>query len=488
MVLNTPMNHRRSILALLALSVVLSACTLFGTDSSETTVVGSNAPATTAGPSNGPGDTGTPVEVDLESCNRADDNFGLLCEAHEILTSLYVDPLSDKDLADGANRGLREFEIDAAPVDTGLLTCGVPSEDFREFCNLYATIQATDGGTDASLIDAAIRGMMDYGVDDRNSNYFDQRTYSEFNQDQGGQVQGIGALVNSANLDDEEELCTTMSATCKMEIVSPLPGSPAEASDIRAGDFIITVDGVTTDGQTLDEVVSIVRGPAGSEVLLGIERGEERLEKLVVRDAVDIPVTATEMLTETVGLLQFYSFTSNSDELFRSSLQELLDQGMETLILDLQSNPGGSLDAAVNITSEFLNTGLVVTTQAPDQVLEYDVRSGGLDANGELEIYVLINGGSASASEVLAGALQDNGRATLVGQNSFGKNTVQRLMPLSNGGGLKVTIARWVTPNGNDFGEVGITPDIVIEYPDDLAGEDLRNFLRDEVLKLIEAG
>ena len=474
---------------LLALGIVLSSCTLFGTDDTVTTttvqltVSADNQPATSDAPADS---SELEIDVAVVSCRGADDNFELLCEAHDILTSLYVDPLDDTTLAAGAIEGLTVYERDPAAVDNDELECSVPSEDFADFCDFYANIQASEGATDESLIAAAIQGMMDFGIEDPNSNYFDPDLYSQFNQDQGGQVQGIGALVNSENLLDEEEVCLEMSDTCKMVIVSPLPGSPAEANDIRPGDYIISVDGETVIGMTLDEVVSIVRGPADSEVLLGVERGEELLEVLVVRAAVNIPVTETEMLTETVGYLAFYSFTSNSAELFRESLEELLDAGMETLILDLQSNPGGSLDAAVDITSEFLNEGLVVSTQSPDQVIEYDVRPGGLDANGDLTIYILINEGSASASEVVAGALQDNGRATLVGQNSFGKNTVQRIIPLSNGGGLKVTIARWVTPNGNDFGGDGIAPDIEILYPDDVP--DLRDFLRDEVLKIIAAG
>ena len=486
MVLNTSMHQPRLLPALVVLTILLSSCTLFGATD---TTAGDGSPLVDAGALPTEVTTLDPaasISVEVDSCSGADEHFAILCEAHDILTAFYVGPLDDADLSAGAIQGLQEYELDAAPLDTGELACAVPSDDFSDFCDLYATIQATDGATDSSLVDAAIQGMMDFGIDDRNSNYFDEEEYTAFNEDHGGQVHGIGALVNSTNIEDEAEICTTISATCKMEIVSPLQGSPAEATDIRAGDFIITVDGENIEGHTLNEVVAIVRGPAGSEVLLGIERGDELLEKLVVRAAVDIPVTTTEMLTDTVGLLLFYSFTSNSDELFRASLQELLDQGMETLILDLQGNPGGSLDAAVNIASEFLSEGLVVAAQALDQVFEYEVRPGGLDAAGELEIYILINEGSASASEVLAGALQDNGRATLVGQNSFGKNTVQRLVPLSNGGGLKVTTARWVTTNGNDFGEVGITPDIEISYPEDLTGEELRDFLRNEVLKLIE--
>ncbi len=346
--------------------------------------------------------------------------------------------------------------------------------------------QSLEGGSDESLVEAAIRGMLDFGVADPNTNYLSPEINARFNQDNSGQIEGIGALVNSRNLENEEEFCVVLSETCKLEIVSPFEGSPAEAAEIRAGDFIVTVDDDSVNGLTVDEAVSIVRGPAGTDVLLGIERTDGVQAVTVTRAAIEVPIVDTEMLTETVGYLRLSQFTFNSAEPFREGLDSLLDQGMETLILDLQGNPGGSLDAAIDISSEFLDSGIVVRTEAPDQDIDYEVRPGGLASDGSLEVYVLINGGSASASEVLAGALADNDRATLVGQSSYGKNTVQRQYTLENGGSLKVTIARWVTPNGTDFGGDGIAPDIAIPYPEDAdVGFD---FLRDETLKLIESG
>lgn len=476
------MKMSRLTVLVLVLALSASACTLFESGSTTTTPASSSEtqpgePGTTA--------TNAPArpEVDITDCDDPTDGFALFCEAYDTLVLTYVDQLDDAQLAAGAERGLTEYGGDSASQPDGVIECSVPTDEFSDVCETFAAVQTSEGGTDESLVEAAIRGMLDFGVADPNTNYLNPEINERFNQDNSGQVEGIGALVNSRNLTNEEEFCAVLSPTCKLEIVSPLEGSPAEAAEIRAGDFIIRVDNDSVDGLTVDEAVSIVRGPAGTDVLLGIERDDAELEVPVTRAAIEVPVVSSEMLTDSVGYLRLSQFTFNSAEPFREALGGLLDQGMDTLILDLQGNPGGSLDAAIDMASEFLDGGIVVRTEAPDQDIDYEVRAGGLAADGSLEVYILINRGSASASEVLAGALADNDRATLVGENSFGKNTVQRQYDLANGGSLKVTIARWVTPDGHDFGGDGIAPDIAIPYPE----EPELDFLRDETLELIEA-
>lgn len=462
----------------LVLAMATASCTLLERSApTETTSVQPTSETTTTASSE-------PATVDISDCDRPAEAFELFCEAYETLVLAYLDPLDDGALAAGATRGLVEYGGDAAPPAAEPVECSVPNDGFDEFCERFAEERTVEGGSDASLVEAAIRGMLDFGVADPNTNYLSPEINQRFTEETSGQIEGIGALVNSRNLEVEDEYCPVLSETCKLEIVSPLEGSPAEASDIQAGDFIVSVDNDSVDGLTVDEAVSIVRGPAGTDVLLGIERGEATLSISVTRAAIEVPVVESEMLTDRIGYLRLAQFTFNSAAAFREAMGGLLDQGMDTLILDLQGNPGGSLDAAIDISSEFLDGGLVVRTEAPDQDIDYEVRPGGLASDGSLAVYVLINRGSASASEVLAGALSDNDRAVLVGENSFGKNTVQRQYALSNGGSLKITIARWVTPDGNDFGEVGIAPDIEIPYPEN---PDL-DFLRDETLKLIEAG
>ena len=248
-----------------------------------------------------------------------------------------------------------------------------------------------------------------------------------------------------------------------VHIVQPLEGSPAEAAGIESGDFVVSVDGERVEGKLLDEIVAIVRGPAGTDVTLGIERDGESLEFTVIRAAITVPNVEFNVLESGVGYLRLFTFASNADEAIHEAIRELLAGGVTDIIFDLRSNPGGSLDAAVNIASEFLADGLVVVTQAPGDRLEYAVQDDGLATSVDIGLAVLVDRASASASEVVAGVLQETGRATIIGGVTFGKNTVQQQFNLDNGGAIKLTIARWLTPGGTDLGE-GVRPDIAIDF------------------------
>ena len=483
--------RRQSFLIVAMLALLLSACGfLTTTETTTTSTETSEAPtaptstvqSTDATPSTTKVPTATKANV--RACDGETVEFTVFCDAYDTLTNRFVDTISDEALASGAVRGLLEYGGTVGPTDDDDETCHIPSESFVEFCTTLAMLEADEGFTDDSLIESGIRGMLDFGLDDPNTNYFDPELFQDFNDANSGEVQGIGSLVNTVNLEDEEERCIIISDTCEMVIVSPLPGSPSETAGLQADDVLLAVDGEPIIDMTLDEVVSIVRGPAGSQVLLSLARDGEPFEVTITREAISIEVVESEMLTGDVGYIRLVQFTFGSADQFREELAGLVDAGASTIIFDLQSNPGGSLDDSVAIASEFLTDGIVVRTESPDRNIDYDVRPGGVATGTDIRVFVLMNGGSASASEVVAGALSDQGRATLIGQSSFGKNTVQQNFPLPNGGALKVTIARWVTPNGTDFGEVGIAPDIVIEYPE----TPTIDFLRDEVLRRLEAG
>ena len=482
--------------SLLALALVASACLASESapDGPEPTTVTTTVPATsttttteTAPPSTASEQTTpAPSEIALEitDCSDETESFELFCEAYEILATSYVDDLVAADLADGAIAGIEVYGGEAIGTAPETVSCAAPTSDFTAFCELYAE-QAIDQIPEDALVEAAVRGLMDFGLDDPNSNYLSPSDFEGFRSSNSGQIEGIGALVRGTNIDatgEEDPLCSELTDLCKLEIVTPLPGSPAEAGGILPGDFIVEVNGESVEGKLVDAVVLTVRGPAGSEVLLGIERDGEVLDITIERAPIVIPIVTTEMLTDTVGYLGLAQFTATSPDLVEEGLQTLIDAGAESIIFDLQNNPGGLLDASVEIASEFIGTGLILSTEAPDQTIEFAAIPGGLLTSDSVEVYVLMNRGSASASEVVAGALQDTRRATIVGENSFGKNTVQRQFLLSNGGALKVTIARWVTPDGNNYGVTGLTPDIPVELPDGFNPQ----FLIDYTLELIE--
>ncbi len=282
-----------------------------------------------------------------------------------------------------------------------------------------------------------------------------------FQEDISGNFSGVGM-----ELGVKDEILT---------VIAPLKGTPAERAGIRSGDQIVMIDGRSTEGMGTDEAVKIIRGEKGTTVVFMMLRGEsERVEISVVRDTIQVPTieTATE---EGVFIISFYSFTANSGSLFNRALAEFRQSGSRLLLIDLRGNPGGYLESAVSAASHFLPEGAIVVTEDYDghrDNVEHRSRgTGGIPAGTKTAI--LIDGGSASASEILAGALQDAGIATLVGTDSFGKGSVQELVKVGEAS-LKITVARWLTPSGRSISDGGLKPDIEIEVSQEQveAGED----------------
>lgn len=251
-----------------------------------------------------------------------------------------------------------------------------------------------------------------------------------------------------------------------LTVIAPLKGTPAEAAGIKSGDQIAAIDGKSTDGLSTEKAVSTIRGAIGTTVTFTLIREGTVLDIKVVRDTIQIPETK-DSLDEASGVysIALYEFTSNSADLFRQAFERFKASGSQKLIIDLRSNPGGYLDAAVDIASHFLASGTTVVTEDFGGKESNNVHTslGYNDVPAGTKIVVLIDGGSASASEILAGALQDAHVATLVGLTSFGKGSVQTLIDL-DGGALKVTVARWVTPLGHWIMGNGVTPDITVAY------------------------
>lgn len=418
-----------------------------------------------------PSTLGSPVattSLETVSCDQANEDFQILCEVVEIIQERYVDAIPIDALVEAAVEGVESF----ATLDqtTDPIVCAIPDDGFTPLCLALDEADAIP----LNGVEAAVNGIIAFALDP-NSAYLDPQALALAEEDQTGSVDGIGALVNTEDRttdDPSANPCLLISETCRMVIISTFEGSPAAGAGLEPGDEIDRVDGKSITGKTLDEVTNIVRGPSGTDVEITLKRGNEQFTVTITRAAIEIPIADWETAGD-VGYLRLNLFTNNSDEVVHGALAELLEDGMRSLILDLRNNPGGSLDSSVEIASEFLDEGLVLRTQSPDEVTPYDVRSGGLITNRAIPMTILVNRGSASASEVVAGALKEAGRAVVIGENTFGKNTVQQRFPLSNGGAIKVTIARWVTPAGSDFGSNGISPDIEAEVPLDLSIEEI---------------
>ena len=344
--------------------------------------------------------------------------------------------------------------------------CAAPDEAFAAFCEAYDRLQReyVDELDSEELAEGAIRGMFQYGVQDPNSGYMPPEQYQQALGDLSGTFSGIGAEMAIRNVEDAADLaaCTELSDTCRLVVVAPLDDSPAERAGLLAGDFVLAVDGETVAGTTMDDQISRIRGESGTDVPLTLERdGGEPFDVTITRAEITLQEVETRMIEGHIGYIALNGFSAPAADQFREGLASLLDEGADQIVFDLRDNPGGYIDAAQEIASQFIDEGLIFTQEsAGNDVREWPSTGDGVATDADLPVAVLINAGSASASEIVAAALQESGRATLVGEPSFGKDTVQVWGRLENNGGIRITISRWFTPNHNSVAPDGIQPDI----------------------------
>ena len=304
---------------------------------------------------------------------------------------------------------------------------------------------------DTLLMQGAIRGMMD-AVGDDYTYYMSPQIYETETSSISGEYQGIGAYV-----DTKGDFLT---------IVTPLEGSPAEAAGLRPEDMIIAIDGEDMTGYTPEEARQRVLGPAGTTVVLTIQRNgvSEPLEFTIVRAKITVPSVTGEMLDNGIAYIDLNTFGDNTTNELRAKLDELLAENPKGIILDLRFNPGGYLHTSIEVMSEFISEGVVVIEQYGDGSRDTFNALGNGKAT-DLPMVVLINEGSASAAEIVAGTLQDYGRAKIVGMQSFGKGSVQIFSPLSNNqGAARVTVAKWLTPKERTIQGIGLEPDVYVEF------------------------
>ena len=298
----------------------------------------------------------------------------------------------------------------------------------------------------------AIRGML-ASLNDPYTRFLDPKQFKEMRIDTSGELMGVGIQLS---LDK---------ATKELVVVSPIEGTPASQAGIQSKDVIVSIDGKSTEGMNTEDAVKLIRGPEGSAVILGLRRGDELIDVPLTRARIEINAVSYKLNTtrdqHKVGYIRLKQFNANAAKEMREAAKALEAQDVDGYVLDLRGNPGGLLEASIDIARQWLNEGIIVSTRTREGIR--DVRRATGSAITDKPLVVLIDQGSASASEILSGSLQDNGRAQLVGQKTFGKGLVQAVRGLSDGSGLTVTIAKYLTPKGTDIHKNGIEPDIKSE-------------------------
>jgi len=330
---------------------------------------------------------------------------------------------------------------------------GLPYENLQTFTEIFARIKQdyVETVSDEQLLEDAVRGML-VGLDPHSA-YLDEEEYQDLKVGTSGEFGGLGIEVTM-----EDGF---------VKVVSPIDDTPAQKAGLLSGDVIVRLDEKPVKGMTLNDAVKIMRGKPGSSLLLTIIREGEStpLKKTIVRAIISVKSVKFRTLEEGFGYVRISNFQMKTGANLKEAIEALKSEnkeGLKGLVLDLRNNPGGVLNAAVEVSDSFLEKGLIVYTQGriENSALKFNAAPGELLDGAP--IVVLINSGSASASEIVAGALQDHKRAVIMGSKSFGKGSVQTIMPTSNGGAVKLTTARYYTPSGRSIQAEGIDPDIVL--------------------------
>jgi len=335
------------------------------------------------------------------------------------------------------------------------LDIGKPSNvDFSLFWQVYNDLQAKYVGKDQldtqKLIYGAITGMVN-SAGDPYTVFFEPATSKKFQEEISGSFGGVGIEIGKRN-----DVLT---------VIAPLKDTPAYKAGIKTGDKIIKIDNKPTDNISTEEAVTMIRGKKGTKVVLTIQNDTIKDIELI-RDIIKVPTIEWKLIEKdgkNIAYMQVFSFNQTVDSEFKKAAEEILKSDADSIVLDLRNNPGGLLDSSINLAGWFLDRGKLVVSEEFGNGTRNEFRSEGNASLKPYSIIVLINGGSASASEILAGALHDNNSARLVGEKSFGKGSVQELEEYNDGSSLKVTVAKWLTPAGISISEKGIEPDVKVE-------------------------
>lgn len=370
------------------------------------------------------------------------------------------------------------------PLNNKVLISKSEFDELNTFYKKYAKVMTAEESIkknflkevdDETLIDGQLKGMFE-ALKDPYSLYMTKEEFKDFMEHTKGVYGGIGVIVTPG----EDNLIT---------VVSPIEDTPGEKAGIKTGDKIIKVNGEEFSADKMDAAVKIMKGEPGTEVSLTILRQDKEgktneIEMKIVREEIRIKSVKSTVLEDKIGYIKITSFDDLTYKDFKSELNSLEKQNIKGIVLDLRNNPGGLLDVCADIADEFLGEGTIVYTETRNGEREY-LKSD--KKKTDLPLVVLVNEGSASASEILAGAIKDTKRGELIGTKTFGKGIVQRIIKLPDGSGYKLTVSEYFTPNGTNIHGIGITPDVIIELPEDVEMIGVENLKQDvQLQKAIE--
>lgn len=387
-------------------------------------------------------------------------DFSVLCDAARILATDYLEEVDPSGLAAAATLGVGEVTASAAPVDPpDSFRCTVPDAAFEAVCAAIA--ERASLASIADLAEGAVEGIFRYGLDPF-SGYVPADLAARLAAHDAGRFDGIGVV--AAALEGgvgEGTPCTPISERCRYLILTVLPATPAEEAGLSRGDAITAVDGLPLEGRSPSEVHALMEGDAGSEITLRLQRESRQLEVTLLRRAIEVLPVEWEAAGD-ILYVRLADFSQLGAQLLGRVLQTPEAEAASALILDLRDDPGGLVLSAVAVTSQFMPEGVAMRISDGTVEEAVPVIQGGLATRPELAVVVLVNRSSASAAEVVAAALQEAGRATVVGERTYGKDRVQQVYPVRGGAELWVTVARWSTAGGSSVGIYGVQPDVVV--------------------------
>lgn len=386
--------------------------------------------------------------------------WSILCRAHDLVTAHHIDIPEVASLAAAANAGVAAVDATGTtangPVTT--VSCVIPDPAYASLCEAISDRHRFEGITLDALVEGAVQGLFRFGLDPFSS-YLTADYAERIDALGSGHVFSIGLIVGARDAADAP--CGPISSSCDLMVLAVFDFTPAAREGVLVGDVVLEIDGVSTSGLSETEAVAGLHAGPGETTVLRLSRSTGPLSKQLVHEDIRSSVVEFGMASPDIAYIRMNDFSQEAAQALGEILQESEVQSASGLVLDLRDNPGGLVLSAQAVASQFLREGVILSEETRGGSFDLDVIEGGL-ASAELEVVVVVNGGTASAAEIVAAALQARGRALVVGEPTFGKDLVQEVFAAPGGGEFRITVARWTGPGGVDVGGAGLQPDVLV--------------------------